>query len=373
MIEHDFSDACIRIMGLLSERNNVLLSGPPATGKSRLLAELKSAFQTAVKAGASYRPERRIPLPANNTTVPGWLPSPERDNRKVFVSAFDQSTHQRDVLRGLVPRITKDGETLGFTVSKGILYRAAEHARTPEGASLLIIDEINRGPAVAVFGASIVSLESDKRLAADGLPSSTTQTFELLDDDGQMVDYALPRHLYIVGAMNQADASVAPLDVAFQRRFAPYQLRPNESVLWHHFGLDRELTSPLPEETSCHEDVYTALVCAWRRVNDRLSVGRGAAFQLGHGALMHTIPPQDHDGALKYAANCWTLLKAHVDEVFFGDLRGIAETISADAPGSPYTLNETTFAEQPVLQLSPSEDLPPDQVYRALKAIAESR
>ncbi|GAA4138064.1 hypothetical protein GCM10022285_34680 [Streptomyces tunisiensis] len=372
MIEHGLSDDCIRIMGLLSERNNVLLSGPPATGKSRLLAELNSAFQITVNAGASYKPDRRIPLPANSATAPGWLPSPERGNRKVFVTAFDQSTHQRDVLRGLVPRITKEGETLSFTVSKGILYRAAEHARTPEGASLLIVDEINRGPAIAAFGASIVSLESDKRLRADGLPTPTTQTFELLDDDGQMVDYALPSHLYIVGAMNQADASVAPLDVAFQRRFAPYQLRPNESVLWRHFGLERELATPLPDQSARHEDVYTALVCAWRRVNDRLSVGRGVAFQLGHGALMHTIPPQDHDGALKYAANCWFLLKAHVDEVFFGDLRGIAETISAEAPSSPYTLTEATFAEQPVLQLSPSEDLPPDQVYRALKAIAES-
>ncbi|CAM5583007.1 AAA family ATPase [Streptomyces fumanus] len=371
-----FSDDCIRIMELLGERNNVLLSGPPATGKSRLLAELKHAFRGEGGGNASiYQPDEDILLPSVGA-VPDWLPSPDRTDRRVFSTAFDQSTHQRDVLRGLVPRIVQEGEPLGFTVSRGILYRAAEHALKGDGASLLIIDEINRGPAVAVFGASIVALESDKRLDVDGLPRKSTQTFELLGDDGQMVDYALPRHLYIVGAMNQADASVAPLDVAFQRRFVPHQLNPDEAVLRTYFELvGSPVAQPdatLPEQPTDHRDVYAALVRAWRKVNERLTLGRGAAYQMGHGALMHAVAPTDKEMALRYAADCWRLLRAHIDEVFFGDLQGVAETISAGAPGSPFSLTSVTFAEQPVLQLSPAGELRQDQVYPALKAIAES-
>ncbi|MFE1027196.1 AAA family ATPase [Streptomyces sp. NPDC058818] len=373
MNDHKYSNDCIRILELLGERNNVLIGGPPATGKSRLLAELKHAFRGDSETGSSYQPEADIPLPnKGNTAVPAWLPSQDCTDRRVFITAFDQSTHQRDVLRGLVPKVLGDGAPLGFSVSKGILYRAAEHARKPDGAALLIVDEINRGPAVAAFGASIVSLESDKRLGADGKPTPATQTFELLDDSGQMVDYALPRHLYIVGAMNQADASVAPLDVAFQRRFAPFWLTPDESVLHKHFGLDSNTTGQLPSQAASSKDVYAALVLGWQKVNERLALGRGAAFQLGHGALMHAAASAEPNKALRYAADCWSLMRAHVDEVFFGDLRGVAETISADAPGSPFTLTSATFAEQPVLQLSPSGELKPDQVYPALKAIVES-
>ncbi|PJN22389.1 AAA family ATPase [Kitasatospora sp. CB02891] len=372
MTDHTYSDDCIQILELLRERNNVLLSGPPATGKSRLLGELKRAFVEGSGTGASYRPGAYIPLPDQGATAQPWLPSQDRKDRHVFITAFDQSTHQRDVLRGLVPKIAGAGMPLSFSVSEGILYRAAEHALKPNGAALLIIDEINRGPAVAAFGASIVSLEPDKRLDLEGKPTPTTQSFELLDDGGERIDYALPQHLYIVGAMNQADASVAPLDVAFQRRFAPYRLIPHASVLHEHFGLTSNLAGQLPSQEADSKNVYAALVRAWQKVNERLSLGRGAAFQLGHGALMHADAPADLDGALRYATNCWTLTKAHIDEVFFGDLRGVAETISAGVPGSPFTLTSATFAEQPVLQLSPSGELEPHQVYSALKAIAES-
>ena len=72
---------------------------------------------------------------------------------------------------------------------------------------VFIIDEINRGPAVQVFGGAIVAIESDKRLASDGAKLAETQFFEMLDPvSGDVIEYALPHDLYILAAMNQADA-----------------------------------------------------------------------------------------------------------------------------------------------------------------------
>jgi 5-methylcytosine-specific restriction protein B len=66
---------------------------------------------------------------------------------------------------------------------------------------------------VQVFGGAIVAIESDKRLASDGAKLAETQFFEMLDPvSGDVIEYALPHDLYILAAMNQADASVEPLD-----------------------------------------------------------------------------------------------------------------------------------------------------------------
>jgi 5-methylcytosine-specific restriction protein B len=355
----------------LRDRNNVLVSGPPATGKSRLLAELKHAFEWTPTPG--YYPEEEIALPADAHAgeLAPWLPSPKRSDRRVFATAFDQNTKQRDVLRGLVPVVDESATVLRFKVSEGTLYRAAEHALTENGTALVVVDEINRGPAVAAFGPSIVALESDKRLDADGHPTSTTQTFELHDDKDEVVDYALPCHLYIVAAMNQADTSVEPLDVAFLRRFAPYLLRPEQLVLEAHFGLTGSGDS-LPNSPGDPLAIYTALVRAWSKVNERLALGRSEEYQLGHGALMLGAPPAGLPEAQAHAAACWKLIRMHVDEVFFGDTRGVAETIAAGQPGNPYTVEDTTFAGQPVVKLRGPRDLAGAQLYAALKAIAES-
>lgn len=87
--------------------------------------------------------------------------------------------------------------------------------KNQSSAALLIIDEVNRGPAVEVFGGSIVAIEPDKRLAPDNTETINTQKFEIMNMEGNMEEYAFPSNLYILSAMNSADASIAPLDVAF--------------------------------------------------------------------------------------------------------------------------------------------------------------
>lgn len=361
------------VLELLRTRHNVLISGPPGTGKSRLLGELEAAFLNlpVVAAGPVHVPGARAAIPATPPAPPpaGWLPSPGRTDRKVFRTVFHQNTKHRDFVSGLVPSVGGGGDSLRFEVQVGALLSAAEHALTENGASLLIIDEINRGPAVQVFGGVIVAMEGDKRLDPTGARSPTTQTFDLVLADGTYGSMALPHHLYIVGAMNQADVSVEALDVAFLRRWTPFHLAPQLEVLCEHFGLPQPVPSP-PDDPTTGLHVYAAACGAWAAVNRRITIGRGREFQVGHGVLMGPTPPATVSAALAYVKPGWEVVRAHVEEVFFGDVRGVAAAYNLEAPGHPLSLETHSFADQPRLVLTGNASPSGAELYGLLKAVA---
>jgi 5-methylcytosine-specific restriction protein B len=270
-----------------------------------------------------------------------------------------------------MPSTGKTGNS--FVVTHGPLYEAAVHGAKNDAAALVIIDEINRGPAVATFGDSITAIERDKRLGPDGKPTGMTYRFNVLEGDGKWMDLALPHHLYLLAAMNEADTSIEPLDVAFRRRWEPYRLRVDGAVLRAYFGLpapSRGLAAT-PQGSS---DVYEVLVQAWGAVNERIELGRGREFQIGHGILME-LPvgsiPKDAEGALAFAAQAWTRLFAHVAEVFFGDSRGLANVLGARAEGTAYKLIETYFADSLVTRLDGPDSPSAAEIYGILTAIAK--
>jgi 5-methylcytosine-specific restriction protein B len=372
----DPSPDAIAVLQLLKDEHNVLISGAPGTGKTRLLAEVARTFEWKPTAAQvpGYQPGAAVLIPARQGQDKPWLPAPDRQ-RKVFPTVFDQKTKYRDFVRGLVPRVTPEADQAGvrFRVSNGTLYRASEHARTPDGASLVVIDEINRGPAVQVFGDTIVAIEPDKRLGPDGKYREGTQEFELMDDAGEVRLYALPHHLYLLAAMNQADTSVEPLDVAFQRRWAPYRLLPRGDILVAHFGIGTA-DGDLPDEPTSAADVYRVIIRAWLEVNRRITIGRGKDFQLGHGVFMLDEPPPPDGPAaegLAYVRRGWGKLRAHVDEVFFGDTRAIAAVLNISKnPKHPYKLNTHVFADEQMLELV-EPDLDDAEFYKLLREVAQ--
>jgi 5-methylcytosine-specific restriction protein B len=196
------------VLRALALRKNVILAGPPGTGKSRVLNQVRDLFQWKQEnAGGSL--SGRIPIPPTTSALPSWFPSPTRiAARTVYPTVFDQNTKYRDFMRGLVPKIGFPGE---FVVTTGTLYRAAVDARENGHAALVIVDEINRGPAVAAFGSALVGLEPDKRSASNTTLLPTTQQFEILGDGGASELFTLPNDLYILASMNEADTSVEPL------------------------------------------------------------------------------------------------------------------------------------------------------------------
>lgn len=379
---NNLSPECVEALRLLAHSRNVLISGPPGTGKSRLLSEVAQAFATGIGMRAAAGPPVHqaaggVPIPPTaGQLVPASansFPAPTKTKREVFRTVFHQNSKHRDFVTGIAPVVVKKEGEADFRIIQGILYRASEHAKSQDGAALLIIDEINRGPAVQVFGGAIVAIESDKRLDPDGTRRVETQCFELMDPStGELIEYALPHDLYILAAMNQADASVEPLDVAFLRRWEPMKLEPNLAILRQFYGLP-DSSVPIPDEPTTPEHVFEASAQAWRAVNAKISLGRGREFQIGHGILMSGGKPGSMtlDEAKTFISLRWAKVFTHIEEVFFGDVRGVAATLNVlrGPVSSPFKLIETTFADELRFVLSSPSTIAASNIYPALRAI----
>lgn len=68
-------------------------------------------------------------------------------------------------------------------------------------------------------------------------------------------------------------------------------------------------------------------------------------------------------------------MRAHVEEVFFGDTRGIAAALNAlDGPAfNPFKLTETTFADDLRFRFEGPTNFAENNIYAALRAFANPR
>lgn len=337
------------VLGLLAEDKNVLLTGAPATGKTTLLNLVERLFMQ--RGETIVDPYGPVAFPSSAASDVNAFPGGNCKNRKVFRTTFHQGTKYRDFVRGLIPVPSSD--SVRFEASKGLLWQAAEYAKQPDSAALLIIDEINRGPAVSIFGDMISAFEADKRLGEDGkiIPGKTV-TVQILNDKAQLEDYQLPSRLYILAAMNQADSSVEPMDAAFMRRWRRAKLFPSTASLCHFFETE-EYGTEHPDKPRTAQDVYAAAADALTSINYKIGLGRGDDYKIGQGVFMKCPKgelPQDVPGALRYIADCWPVVDAHIEEVFFNDKEAIAFVLNADE-GSFFKVSDFTFAGRQVIAI----------------------
>lgn len=368
------SPDAIRILEALRDERLVLVDGAPATGKTLALNEVARLFEDAggPGGGGQTRSGARVPIQAE-TAGPGYLPSPNRPKRMVQTFVMNQNSRFAHLWRDFEPEPGAPGT---LRVSEGLLWRANRFALEPDSAALVIIEELNRGPAVKVLGPGITGLEADKRGDENGDKLPTTSPIQMLGDDGTLGELVISPHLYVVCAQNNADTSVEPIDAAWYRRFARVSLQPSRQVLQDHFGLgDPE---PLPDTPVGAEDVLRAAVGAWWRVNERIRVGSGADQMIGHGVLIAAgeEAPTDAASALAYVRRAWVRIEAHVDEVFYDQTEAVADVLRVAAtPGQqhPYRIDRALFAdvERPVL-VRDGVVADDERLYALLKTIAEN-
>lgn len=134
-----------------------------------------------------------------------------------------------DFIGQILPAVDDDGQ-VSYKFTPGpftnILSEAYNH---PQTEYILIIEEINRGNAPAIFGEvfQLLDRKVEVRDNDDGGPIGTSEygitnmniAEEMYGKDKKTQKVRIPSNLSIIGTMNTSDQNVFTLDTAFQRRW----------------------------------------------------------------------------------------------------------------------------------------------------------
>lgn len=177
-----------------------------------------------------------------------------------FVS-FHQAYGYEEFVEGIRPHIADNGQ-MSYRIESGAFLRLCQQAKhDPSHRYAMLIDEINRANVARVFGELMSLIEPSKRAGqTDSLSVNLAYSRQ---------PFSVPSNVDIYATMNSQDHSLAPLDMAFRRRFEFIECRPQPQLLGKVManGIEIDLAKLL-----------TAL-------NERISQNLAKDSQLGHSFL----------------------------------------------------------------------------------------
>lgn len=312
---------------------NVLLYGPPATGKTRLISQLFKALREPASSASGLttnlsnpatplsRPQQRIPIP---------------QPAKVVWTTFHQSYGYEDFVLGLRPAMA-DGET-HLEPWAGVFLDAALELSDEDSeykSVVIFIDEINRGNAARIFGEFMTFLDFDYRDAGEvplplplrQLAFSEGESEEIRRPGGAPAKipegFVFPKHVYVVATMNSVDRAAVPIDSALARRFDRIEMRPNLDILADHWGINAAMI-PTPNDINWETlDPFQTAYLLLDRLNVLIASDLGSEFELGHGLLTPISSTEAvADGSEHPVAeqDVWRSLAKTWDDVLFPQL-----------------------------------------------------
>ena len=146
----------------------------------------------------------------------------------IFRTVFHVDYANSDFVGQVLPQV--EGEKVTYKFVPGIFTRALEYAIANQGIKVaLVIEEINRGNAPAIFGELFQLLDRDERGISKYKVNHLGIVGYLNRDEGEKkydftygseLDYIkLPANLFLYATMNTSDQNVFTLDTAFKRRW----------------------------------------------------------------------------------------------------------------------------------------------------------
>lgn len=141
-----------------------------------------------------------------------------------FRTTFHPDYTNGDFIGQIIPKL-KDNQVF-YDIQEGPFSKAlAEAIKNPDKKVCLIIEEINRGNASAIFGDVFQLLDRDKTGKSifeinNYIIQEYLRREEITEIDGQKIDKIfIPSNLWILATMNTSDQNVFTLDTAFKRRW----------------------------------------------------------------------------------------------------------------------------------------------------------
>lgn len=138
-----------------------------------------------------------------------------------FRTIFHADLQNSDFFGSLKPQM--DGDKIKYEFSPGpFMLALAESYKTPEEPVFLVIEELNRGIAAAIFGDLFQLLDRDDEGIGEYevcFPSPEAERWLQDSTNTYHKNIRLPSNLFIYATMNSADQGVFPLDTAFRRRW----------------------------------------------------------------------------------------------------------------------------------------------------------